>query len=179
MPWEVSVNTKCGNAEIQAGSKSEKNHQTAEPAAPRIRDLVQRYRVCWNVWPEEWFVHGTKRTIGFAIELCGTHEPGTLHVSPGCEHCRSVQKALKEIANWILPREERPSMYDIDINSQALDYSPAHGNHHYISLTIRITHSGIIERPADECEVRCLQEMEQSLKNLGAFKGPHAPGGAE
>jgi hypothetical protein len=165
------VNTKSSNVEIQAPSEPEKTHQLEEPAAARLRDLVQRFRVCWSVWPEECFVNGTKRKIGFALELCGTHEPGTLHVSPGCEHCRPVQAALKEIANWILPREERPSMYDIDINSQALEYSPAHGNRADISLTIRITHRGIIERPVDECEVRCLQEMEQSLKDLGACKG--------
>jgi hypothetical protein len=100
-------------------------------------------------------------------------------VNSGCEHCRPVQTALKEIANWILPREERPSMYDIDIDNQALGYSPAHGNRPDISLIIRITHRGVIERPVDECEVRCLQEMEQSLKNLGASKGrwaSHASG---
>lgn len=173
------MNTKSNNAEIQFHTESEKNHQPEEPAAARLRDLVQQFRVCWSVWPDEWFVDGTKRTIGFAIELCGTHEPGTLHISPGCEHCRPVQTALKEIANSILPREERPSMYDIDINNQALDYSPAHGNRPDISLTIQIRHRGIIERPVDECEVRCLQEMEQSLKDLGACKGrwaSHASG---
>jgi hypothetical protein len=62
-------------------------------------------------------------------------------------------------------------MYDIDIDNQALEYSPAHGNRADISLIIRITHRGILERPVDECEVQCLQEMEQSLKDLGASKG--------
>jgi hypothetical protein len=99
------VNTKSNNAEIQAHTESEKNHRPEESAGARIRDLVQRFRVCWSVRPEECFVDGTKRKIGFALELCGTHELGTLHVSPGCEHCRPVQAALKEIANWILPRE--------------------------------------------------------------------------
>lgn len=171
------MNTKSSNSQIQVRRESEKNRQAEESATTRLRDLVQRFRVCWSVWPEECFVDGTKRKIGFGLELCGTHEPGTLHVSPGCEHCRPVQAALKEIANHILPREERPSMYDIDINDQALDYSPAHGNRADISLTIRIMHRGIIERAVDECEVQCLQEMEQTLKDLGANKGrwiPHA-----
>lgn len=163
--------TKSNNAEIQVPGESEKNHQPGEPVAARIRDLVQQFRVSWSVRPEECFVDHIKRKIGFTIELCGTHEPGTLHVSPGCEHCRPVQAGLREIANWILPREERPSMYDIDIDNQALEYSPAHANRPDISLTIRIIHRGNIEGPVDECEVRCLQEMEQSLKDLGASKG--------
>lgn len=165
------MNSKSSNAENQVHSQTEKIRQPEEPVAARLRDLVQQFRVCWSDRPEECFVDGTKRKIGFALELCGTHEPGTLHINPGCEHCRPVQAALKEIANWILPREERLSMYDIDIDNQALEYSPAHGNRPDISLTIRIMHRGIIERPVDECEVRCLQEMEQSLKDLGASKG--------
>jgi hypothetical protein len=99
------VNTKSSNAENQVHGEPEKIRQPEEPAAARLRDLVQQFRVCWSDRPEECFVDGTKRKIGFALELCGTHEPGTLHVSPGCEHCRPVQAALKEIANWILPRE--------------------------------------------------------------------------
>jgi hypothetical protein len=165
------VNTKSTNAVNQVHSEPEKAHRSEEPAPARLRDLVQQFRVCWSDRSEECFVDGTKRKIGFALELCGTHELGTLHVSPGCEHCRPVQAALKEIAHWILPREERPSMYDIDIDNQALEYSPAHGNRPDISLTIRIVHRGILERPVDECEVRCLEEMEQSLKDLGACKG--------
>ena len=128
MPWEVSMHTKSSNAEIEVRSESEKSRQPSEPAAARVRDLVQQFRVCWSVWPEECFVNGTKRKIGFAIELCGTHEPGTLHESPGCQHCRPVQAALNEIADWILPREERPSMCDIDIKNQALNYSTVYEN---------------------------------------------------
>ena len=122
---------------------------------------------------------GEKRKTGFAIELFGTHEPGVHHVNPGCEQCLPVMAALKEIANWILPREERPSMYQISIDSQSLSYSPAHGNRPDVSLTIQIRHRGIIEAPVDECEIRCLNEMEHALKQLGASKGrwmSHASG---
>ena len=165
------MNTHIGAAEDQVRSEPMKNHPPEDSAAARIKELIQQFRVCWSVWPEVAFVKGEKRKVGFNIDLCGTHQPGTLHVGPGCEHCRPVQAALKEIANWILPREERPSMYEISMDTQALEYSPAHGNRPDVTLTIRIVHRGNLEQPIDECEATCLQEMEQSLKDLGASKG--------
>jgi hypothetical protein len=133
-----------------------------------LKDLVQRFRVCWQVWPEQTFVGGEKRQIGFALELYGTHEPGTEHVDPGCAHCSRVMAALREIANSILPRETRPSMYELDWGSQSLSYSPARANRPDVTLTIRIMHRHILDNPVDECETRCLREMEQGLRELGA-----------
>lgn len=141
----------------------------------KIKDLVQRFQVCWEVYPEQVLTRDEIRKVGFALELYGTHAPGTEHVMPGCEHCRPVQEALGEIAHWILPREERPSMYEVTVDTQALSYSRERGNRPDVQVTIRILHRGDLEKPIDECEVRCLTDMQQALRNIGACKSVWRP----
>ncbi len=133
-----------------------------------LKELVRRFRVCWKVWPEDAFVGDQKRQIGYQLELAGTHEPWVEHPEPGCEHCQRIFAALRDIADWILPREERPSTYEIGPYDQAIRYMPMRRNRPDVILTVRILHREGYERPVDECEDRCLKEMEGRLKELGA-----------
>ena len=170
------MNGKLNNAELQEGHNLTAS-QPREGAADlsRIKELVQRFKVCWEVYREQTLTREGIRKIGFDIELYGTHEPGTEHVSPGCEHCRPVQEALREIAHWILPREKRSSIYEVSVHSQALSYSPERRERPDVQLTIRILHRHDFESPVDECEVRCLKEMEQALGEIGACKSVWRP----
>jgi hypothetical protein len=137
----------------------------------RLKSLVRRFSVCWDTWPEETYVQHVKRQIGFGIELAGTHEAGVEHPTPGCLHCQRVYTALKQIAEWILPREIRDSHYDLSDFDQSIGYLPAHGNRPDVTLTIRIQHRERFKEPVDACEKRCLQEMEQRLMELGVGRG--------
>ena len=144
---------------------------TLETTPMVLREHVERFRVCWESRPEYLYVRGERRQIGFVLELAGTHEPGVEHPEPGCEHCQRVFAALRDIADWILPREKRPSVYDIGCYEQAIRHSSAHQNRPDIILTIRILHRNDFEQPADECQSRCLEEMTQRLTELGASRG--------
>lgn len=141
-------------------------HRTESPAV--LRELVQRFRVCWESWPEFLMVKREKRQIGFSLELSGTHERGVEHPSPGCQHCRAVYAALQTIAVYILPREQRPSRYEIEPYQTAISYSVRRRNRPDVTLAIRIVHREGYERPVDDCEERCLEEMKQRLRELGA-----------
>lgn len=131
-------------------------------------DLVKRYQVCWEVWPESLMVGGKQQQVGFELELSGTHEPGTGHVSPGCPACRHVYSALLSIADCVLPKEERPSRYEIEPYEQALRYSAVRGNRPDVTLSVKILHRKGFDQPVDQCEMRCLDEMKQRLRQLGA-----------
>ncbi|MBI4442587.1 MAG: hypothetical protein HY649_04355 [Acidobacteria bacterium] len=133
-----------------------------------LADFVELYRVCWEVWPEYIALNGEKRQIGFVLELVGTHEPGVEHPTPGCDHCLRVFGALQAIAEYILPKETRPSRYEIEVYDQAIRYSPKRRNRPDVILQIKILHRQGFERPLDECEIRCLTEMKQRLRDLGA-----------
>jgi hypothetical protein len=139
-----------------------------EQASSNLADIVNRYQVCWEVWPEYLMVGGKETQVGFELELTGTPEPGTEHIGPGCPACRRVYAALHAIADWILPREERPSRYEIGPYEQALRYSIARALRPDVALSVKIVHRHGFDQPVDECEIRCLKEMKQRLKQLGA-----------
>ena len=149
--------------------------ESNEDKERNIRALVERFRVCWEVWPEYMIVRGEKRQIGYVLEISGTHEPGVEHPTPGCEHCVRVYNALQTIAEHIIPQERRPSRHDIGIFDAAIHYSRKRRERPDISLTIRILHRTGFEQPVDECENKCLNEMKAHLRELGAFEGRWIP----
>ena len=139
------------------------------------KKLVERFRICWEVWPEYMIVRGEKRQIGYALELSGTHEPGVEHPSPGCEHCVRVYDALQAIASHVIPKDRRLSRHDIGIYDHAIHYSRKRRERPEVSLTVQISHRTGFEQPVDECENKCLNEMKAHLRELGASEGRWVP----
>ena len=89
----------------------------------------------------------------------------------GCQHCRDVWHALRTIAQWIIPKEHRDSNYEIAPFDQSIRYNEKRMFRPDVSLRIGIRHRSGFDRPVDACEVRCLNEMTQKLKEIGARKG--------
>lgn len=135
----------------------------------RLKALVREHRVCWEVWPEQ--LAGVGRgplQVGFDLVLNGAHTHDKDRPSPGCEKCQVIFEHLREIAEWIMPKVERPSRYDIQFFDHSVHFAPERGNRPDVALTIKILHRSEIDRPVDECEVRCLNEMKEKLAQIGA-----------
>ena len=139
-----------------------------EHSSSLLSGLVKRYQVCWEVWPEYLMVAGKEKQVGFELELSGTPEAGTSHLGPGCPACRQVFEALHAIAEWILPKERRPSTYELGPFQQALRYSSVRAMRPDVTLSVKILHRQGFDQPIDQCEIRCLDEMKEKLKVLGA-----------
>ena len=143
-----------------------------EPGAPAgIKALVQRFRVCWEVYPLQILVKEGIRKIGFDLELFGTPECGTEHIVPGCEHCQRVETALQEIADRILLRESPSSGHLVTPDGASLSYAPVRANRPDVVVRVFIGHRHQWDQPADECDEGCLKDIEQALSELGACKG--------
>jgi hypothetical protein len=147
----------------------------AETTERKLKELVERFEVCWEVLADCYYVNKRIRQIGFQLELTGTHEEGVGQPGPGCEHCRRVWRALKAIADWIIPKEIRDSGYDVYPFDQTIQYSKARNFRPEVSLSIWIRHRSGFDHELDACEVRCLNEMTQKLGELGARKGKWRP----
>ncbi len=132
-----------------------------------LSELVKRYLVCWEVWPELLFVNRQQRQVGFELELCGTHNSHRRQGGP-CSGCRQVFLALHTIAEYILPPEGRASMCEIGPYKQGLLYSAVRGNRPDITLSVKVLHRQGFDQSVDACEERCLEEMKTKLKQLGA-----------
>lgn len=140
-----------------------------------ICDLIQRYKVCWEVWPECNMNHAHLEKIGFELELLGTHAEGTEHVSPGCDACVAVYNALRKIAEFIVLYDPKlPATFEIEPFETALRYAAVRRNRPDVLLEIRIKHRDGLG-PIDECEQHCLQLMQNRLAALGAYRGRWAP----
>jgi hypothetical protein len=134
-----------------------------------LRAIVEKHTVRYQVWPHYEMQDGKRVMIGFDLELHGTHDHGSTRLSPGCHLCTETFADLQQIAEWILPKEERPSRYELPPFDQSL-----HGSSRgpfEIVLPIRIEHRHDFFGPVDDCEQRCLKEMEHSLVELGVPRG--------
>lgn len=140
-----------------------------------LAELVGRFRVCWEVGPEYAYVEQERRQVGFALELYGTHEPWVEHPEAGCDECLRVFTALQTIAEGVLPQEHRPSRYDMGAYDQSIHYARKRGNRPDVVLPIKIIHRQGFEHPVDECELRCLKEIKQRLREAGAGEGRWRP----
>ena len=87
---------------------------SSEAEIAELRNLFPRYRVCSEVFRQDELVDHKKEQTGFRLELLGTHQSGVEHPEPGCTKCQDVFAALHLIADWIVPKEERPSTCHIE-----------------------------------------------------------------
>ena len=90
-------------------------------------------------------------------------------MSPGCDICQRTFRDLQMIAESILPKEERPSIYEIPPFDNSL-HAKAGGELEVI-LTICIRHRTQHFGPVDSCEEKCLHEMIANLTGLGVVRG--------
>lgn len=137
----------------------------------RFREIVRSHQVCYEVWPEWSTKDGRKIQIGFELQVCGVNEHAGQtgnHPVPGCPHCFHTYGELRQIAEWVLPVEERPSRYEIHGFDRALHQAPSKRQRRSeVVVTIVIMHRSDFNRPVDDCESLCLKEMRQRLSQLG------------
>ncbi len=143
----------------------------AEALIGRLRNVVDRHSVRYEVWPAEELVNGKVVKVGFELQLYGTHEHGETRLTPGCERCVQTFQDLREIADWIMPKEERASRYEVEPYHSALSLSPTRGLRAEVVLTVKIVHRHGFFQPIDDCEQRCLAEMRTKLVELGVRQG--------
>jgi hypothetical protein len=138
----------------------------------KTKELVIQHKVCWEVWPKYHVDrNGKKVEIGFELDLIGTHYHPVKTPLPGCVECAKVYEDLKQIAKWIIPKEERDSLYEIRPFDSSIHQAPMRKFRKDITLTIKILHREGFDRPIDACEIECLKEMKNKLKELGARQG--------
>jgi hypothetical protein len=136
-----------------------------------IRDLIQHYKIRWEVWPEWIPAKGHLEKTAFELELLGTHPEGTTQASPGCDACVEVYRALRKVAQHIVPHNPSlPTRFEIEPFEPALRYASTRRNRPDITLEIKIVHKHGLG-PVDECEKNCLQKMQTELDRLGAYRG--------
>jgi hypothetical protein len=83
-----------------------------------LAELVQRYQVCWEVWPEYFSVGHTMTHVGFELELSGSDKGITF--DPTCPECSQIRGALESIAGWILDQKDADLTLELSHRQQIL-----------------------------------------------------------
>jgi len=137
----------------------------------RLASLVERYKVCWDSFPEWSRVEGQRKQTGVVVEIYGTHElPGVVPTA-GCKQCFPVMQALLAIADHVAepaPRE----LTSIHAHS-GIEYAVERGARPdiVVGLTFGFPDGASVESGATVDEVR------KRLQGLGAGERswrPHA-----
>ena len=142
---------------------------------PFLADLVRRYHVSWEAWPEYSMIGGQERQTGFELELSGTHESATEHMGRGCPACRQIYRALHALTEWALPGQAQRSMYQIGPYEAALRYSAVRGSGSRgilaakidLALKVKVRQLSGFDQSAGHCEMLSLRETKENLSELG------------
>lgn len=130
---------------------------TAEAA---LRTLVERFRVCWDTFPEWSRIGGERKQTGTVVELYGTHDlPGVVPTA-GCKHCIPVIQALLAIADQAVSGA-REDLVSIRAHS-GIEYAVERGARPdiVVALTFGLTGSepgASAQEPPDDVKRRLLR----------------------
>ncbi|MBI2841485.1 MAG: hypothetical protein HYX75_24480 [Acidobacteria bacterium] len=102
------------------------------------------------------------------LEISGWLGPNARASEPGGNDSRHVFRSLRNIANTVLPKEPRPSAWEVGYFQPAIHHSPVRDYRPDVTLMITIVDRDDFARPVDACEVRCLAEIQERLRILGA-----------
>ncbi len=138
-------------------------------ASPKdvLVDFVRDHRVHFDVAPEVTFRGPERLKVGYVVRLWALHPKGA-RALPGCPKCDELVTGLREIALAVTPTGQRPTVTQIEPFEHALYDSKQVSGADEVTLTMRLTHRAEYAAPVDPCEHRCLKEIRESLKSLGA-----------
>jgi len=127
---------------------------------------IRHHRVTWEMAPWLEMVDHTPASIGFELRLFARHEQHD-HPSPGCGLCLGLYQRLRQVAQAALPREHRPTQYQIDPYDASFHLRPEAEWSPEVQLAIHIVHREGYLRPVDDCEKKCAEEIRSNLGRLG------------
>ncbi len=136
-------------------------------ADSNLAGLVQKYQVCWEVWPEICAAsnHGQ---VGYEIELLGTNA-GRCEFQPSSLECARILGALEAIASQVFETNQDVTA-ECFSDEHAIRYSPVRGNRPDVTFAVKILHRHRYDTPVDEAERAYLENVKKRLCALGAYE---------
>ena len=141
-------------------------------ASETLQEWVTAHKVCWELSPlVELDQHPgkplTRVQVGFELQLFARHAED-VKPSPACPECVSLYEKLRAIALFALPKENRPSRYEVAGFDSSFHLRPESSWVPEVQLTLRIIHGSDYFNPLDDCEKKCATEIQEQLRALGA-----------
>ena len=137
----------------------------------RLMLIVKEHKIFWTLIPIDLVnPDGRKYQAGFNLILAGTAPTGQENLVDGSKG--NVFKDLRQIANWLIPKDNPDVRCEIRTQQGAFFYVPGEidtERRNYV-LGIRIFNKGGMDEPVDVHQREALKEMEEKLKKIGCPK---------
>ncbi len=140
-----------------------------------LQELVQRYRVCFELWPLRYARDGQLVQIGFEVDLFGTPPGDRGSLLPGQDRGFDLFEALGHIAHWAASEAPPSVEYEFRVFSDAIHYSERRRNRPDIMLAIEIVHRTNYTGDLDAAQVECVHGLIASLKSVGVQENSWKP----
>jgi hypothetical protein len=131
-----------------------------------LRQSVERFKVCWEAFPEMAGANHELRQIGFFVELYGTHDQPNVVPTAGCRYCIPVLQALLAIADFVVPDDWREALDAVRAHS-GIEYANERGGRP--DIVVAVTMIPRRNRVPDlNAIASCLDAIRRRLQDLGA-----------
>ena len=152
----------CGllGAEEIAGS-------SAERLVVALREIVEHFRVEWEMTPHHSTDFTESAETGFVIELKGTHKPGAHHSERTCLHCANLMLGLKIIGDWVLPANGKCSFCEALAYSNFVRGDQRGQREASTTRTLRLASQAGSRCQVEACHTWCMTKMKERLEKIG------------
>lgn len=135
-----------------------------------FRALVARHHVRFHTYSLQAVRDGELVTIGFEIELYGTHDHPSVRPEPGCTECVRVYRSLRQIAEAVTAHPRRETDRTIEPYEPSLVMVDPRGDRQDVRCRIQFVHHDDYHRAVDDCQRACVREVADRLRGLGAHE---------
>ena len=133
--------------------------------------IVKDRKVVWTVMPIDLVNQDDEKyQAGFTLVLAGIAPEREENLHDGSEG--NVFKDLRQIAHWLVPKDNPNIRCDIKANVSSFFYMTGGVDterRNYV-VGIMIWNKGGMDEPVDVHQVEALKEMKEKLKQIGSHK---------
>src|SRR5262245_38509812 len=129
----------------------------------QLKAVVQRYRVCFEVWPLREIHQGRLSVVGFEIDLVGTPAGDEQALERREREYAALYDGLRMLARATIPRQTGPTRVDILPFDHCIHASSARDFRDDVELHMHVAHYPASGLPIDEGERACLHEIVYGL----------------
>ena len=149
--------------------------RNAEGVVLVLGEIVQHFRIEWELTPYQGSDSAGRPEAGFVLELNGTHEPAEPHSGRSCLHCANLMLGLRIVGDWLFPPKGKCSFCEVLARSNFVR-GDQHGQQAgYTTRTLRLAGPRSPSCQLGACHIWCTAKTEERLRTIGAVERKRKP----
>ena len=156
-----------GAAEVAGGN--------AEGLVIVLGEIVQQFRIEWELTPYQGTDSAEHPEAGFVLELMGTHQLAGIHSELSCLHCANLMLGLRIVADWLFPPQGRCSYCEVLTRSNFVR-GGLHAQQEACSTrALRLASQQGPSCELGTCHLWCTAKIKDRLNVIGAVERKRKP----